>query len=458
MNATSRLLLHFFVMLALVFRLDAQERPNVVLIVVDDLGWYDLASYGSTYYQTPNVDQLAQEGLKYTNAYSACTVCSPTRAAILSGKSPARLHCTDWIEGWKMKDEPLTIPDWTMYLDTAEYTLAEAFLENGYSTGHVGKWHLGEDSIYWPENQGFQVNLGGWSSGSPTTKKGLYNGFFAPFGNPRLPDLPDDEYLTERLSREAVRFISENHPQETGRPFFLNYWMYSVHTPIQAKAEMVKKFELLKDTTNAQQNPTYAAMVAHMDEAVGQVVKALKDQGLYDNTILIFTSDNGGLIGRRDKVTQNGPLRSGKGDMYEGGIRIPLIIRAPDFEAGITDSPSISMDLFPTIASISGLKVPEQVKANFEGRDLTKANQPRDLFWHYPHYHIEGAKPYSAIRSGDWKLIYYYETGSSELFNLQTDLSETTDLSERQPAKKRELLAKLEAWKREVGAQLPTPR
>lgn len=435
------------------------EPPNVVFILVDDLGWKDLGVYGSEYYQTPNIDRLATEGIRYTDAYSACTVCSPTRAAIMTGKYPATINCTDWIEGWKYDDRPLQVPDWTMYMDTAEYTLAEAFRDNGYTTAHIGKWHLGEDSIFWPGNQGFALNIGGWKKGAPNRREGLYNGYFPPFGNPRLKDQPGDEYLTERLADEAVQFIEDSNPSKTGKPFFLNFWSYSVHTPLQAKQDKTRKYESLRDTTLSQHNATYAAMVEHMDDAVGRILQALKDNGVYENTIIVFTSDNGGLVGRwKQKVTNNAPLRNGKGHMYEGGVRVPLIIRIPGSPAETSNAPAISMDFYPTLVKLTGSKVPDQVSASFEGKNLfgDRGNKTRDLFWHYPHYHAEGATPYSAIRSGRWKLIYFYETGTSALYDLEADLSETTDLSQEQAEMKNILLKKLNDWKQEVNAQLPT--
>ncbi|WP_258104096.1 sulfatase [Marinoscillum sp. MHG1-6] len=444
----------------------ATERlPNVVLIVIDDLGWKDIGIYGSDFYQTPNVDALAREGVMFTNGYSACTVCSPTRAAIMTGKYPATIRCTDWIEGWKMKNKPLKVPDWTMYMDTSEFTLARAFKGAGYQTAHIGKWHLGEDSIYWPENQGFDINIGGWSKGSPNTKKGKFNGYFAPFGNPRLEDKPGDEYLTERLTDEAVGFIKNASSSTDGKPFFLNFWTYNVHAPLQAKEEKVAKYDSLQDTSFQQQNPIYAAMVEHMDEAVGRIIQTLKEEGLYDNTIIVFTSDNGGLIGRgKNKVTNNSPLRSGKGDLYEGGVRIPLIIRDPFSGAygQVSETPTISMDLYLTLAKLSGISIPEKIESQLEGIDLSPVltghpTKERDLFWHYPHYHKEGATPYSAIRSGDWKLVYYYETESSALFNLKNDIGETEDVSDANEDVKSLLISKLEKWKDDINAQSPVP-
>lgn len=433
------------------------KQLNVVLILVDDLGWTDPGIYGSDFYRTPHIDKLASEGIRFTNAYAACTVCSPTRAAIMTGKYPATINCTDWIEGHKMEDKPLVIPDWTMYMDTAEYTLSDAFREAGYATAHFGKWHLGEDSLYWPENQGFELNIGGYSKGSPS-RRGDANGYFPPFGNPRLKDLPDDEYLTSRLSQEAVDFI---HTQaQTGRPFFLNFWTYNVHTPLQAMPEKVALYQKLVDSTRNHTNPVYAAMMEHTDEAVGEIIRALKEAGIYEETILVFTSDNGGLVGGNQRVTNNWPLRQGKGTAYEGGVRIPLIMRAPSIPGNVeTAVPSISMDLYPTLMNMVGIKIPEPVSEKLEGEDIL-ANilgdgSGRDLFWHYPHYHTEGATPYSAVRSGHWKLIYFYETYTSELYDLVKDPGEQNDLASVHPEITANLKEKLEVWKKKVGAQLP---
>ena len=439
------------------------EQPNVVFFVVDDLGWKDITCYGSDMYQTPNVDQLAREGVKFTNAYSACTVCSPTRASLMTGKYPAKLHCTDWIEGWKYPHAKLKVPDWTMYLDHNETTLAEAFKNSGYSTGHVGKWHLGEDEKYWPENHGFDVNIGGWKKGAPNRNKKLgAKGYFSPFGNPRLKDHENEEYLTERLADEACGFIDINQK----KPFFLNFWFYNVHTPLQARKEKVEKYKALVDSTKYQKNPTYAAMVEHMDDAVGKVVQKLKDLDLYDNTIIVFTSDNGGLIGRgKRKVTNNYPLRSGKGDVYEGGVRVPLIIKAPGVtKAGsVNTSLAISPDYMPTLVDLAHLNVTNDVKKGFDGVSLlpvlesNEADLERDeIFWHYPHYHIEGATPYSAVRKGDWKWIHLMETNSYELYNLKEDIGEINNLADVKKEIKEDLLKDLEAWKTKLDAQMPT--
>jgi len=441
----------------------AQQKPNVVLIVVDDMGWKDLGVYGSDFHQTSHIDNLATDAVRFSNAYSACTVSSPTRASIMTGKYPAKLHLTDWIEGHKMPKAKLQIPDWTMYLPLEETTLAEVFKSNGYTTAHIGKWHLGENQKYWPENQGFDINIAGCAKGSPTLdkKQGL-NGYFVPYGNPRMKDGPEGEYLTERLTNEACNYIQ----QSQSKPFFLNLWFYNVHTPLQAKQDKIDKYKALVDSTKLHKNPIYAAMVEHVDDAVGKVVAQLKSLGLYDNTIIIFTSDNGGLIGnKKNQVTNNSPLRLGKGERYEGGVRVPLIIKTVKQAAANRqeNTPVMSIDFMPTLIDLAHLTVDKKAKKGIDGVDikpllLSKAGKlnKRILYWHYPHYHTEGATPYSAIRDGDWKLIHTIETNSYELFNLKNDISESKNLFDSEPAISAKLIKELESWKKDMKAQMPT--
>jgi len=440
-----------------------QQKNNVVFIVVDDLGWKDLGVYGSDFHKTPRIDSLANDGVRFTDAYSACTVSSPTRASLMTGKYPAKLHLTDWIEGHKMPNAKLQIPDWTMYLPLEETTLAEVFKKNGYSTAHIGKWHLGEDEIYWPENHGFDINIGGWRKGQPNLNlKSGANGYFAPYGNPRLKDGPDGEYLTERLAREACNYIQ----QSKSKPFFLNLWFYNVHTPLQAKQDKIDKYKALVDSTKQQKNPTYAAAVEHVDEAVGKVIAQLKELGLYDNTIIILTSDNGGLIGnKKNQVANNTPLRLGKGERYEGGVRVPLIVKPTQFVAPdkINHTPVMSIDFMPTLIDMAQLDVDKNVRKGIDGVSIKpilvsgngKLNR-KSLYWHYPHYHTEGATPYSAIRQDDWKLIHTIETNTYELYNLKTDISETKNLIDSVPSIAAKLKKELELWKKKMRAQMPT--
>lgn len=442
-----------------------QQKPNVVMILVDDMGWKDLSVYGSDYYESPQIDAFANDGILFTNAYAACTVSSPTRASLMTGKYPAKLHVTDWIEGHKMPKAKLKVPDWTMYLAHEETTLAEVFKQNGYATAHFGKWHLGEDEKYWPEFQGFDINIAGWSKGQPNLNKKIgTNGYFSPYGNPRLKDGPVGEHLDERLAEEACRFIE----QSKSKPFFLNFWLYDVHTSLQAKQDKIDKYTALLDSTKHQKNPTYAAMVEHVDDAVGTVIAQLKTLGLYDNTIIILTSDNGGLIGnKKNQVTNNAPLRLGKGERYEGGVRVPLIIKNIHQQGAqrVENTPVISIDYMPTIIDMAKLKVDKKVKKGFDGVDIKPLLisekgklKKRSLFWHYPHYHTEGATPYSAVRHGDWKLIHTIETNSYELYNLNTDISESKNLIDSEPTIAAKLKKELETWKKKVGAQMPTVR
>lgn len=437
------------------------RKPNVIVILVDDLGATDLGCYGSDFYQTPHIDQLASEGVRFTDSYSSCTVCSPTRASIMTGKYPARQHLTDWIEGHKYPWAKLKVPNWKMYLDSAEYTMAEAFQDAGYFTAHVGKWHLGEEEKDWPENHGFDINIGGWAKGAPHRNKTKgFNGYFSPYGNPRLNDGQDDEYLTERLTSEVCTLI-----EEKGRePFFINFWLYNVHTPLQACKDKIDKYTALVDSTKHHQNPVYAAMVEHTDEAVGKVIATLKEKGLYKNTIILFSSDNGGLIGRkRHKVTNNYPFRYGKGGMYEGGVRIPTILYTPHQQNNgqTIDEPVIANDYYPTLAELAGISIPKNQKAAMDGQSwLPLLNgaatlQREAIFWHYPHYHQEGAVPYGAIRLGYWKLIENFETGESELYHLMDDVGETKNLIDSNPTKAQQLKDQLNEWRRSVNAQMP---
>jgi len=423
------------------------EKPNIVIFLVDDFGWKDLSCYGSRYYETPVVDKLAQNGVRFTNAYSACTVCSPTRAALMTGKYPARLHLTDWIAGHKKANPILNIPDWTMYLPTEEITIAEILKEHGYRTASIGKWHLGEDSIYWPENQGFDLNVGGYFKGQP-------NSYFSPYKNPRMKDGPEGEYITDRLTEESLGFIRENKE----KPFFLYLPHYAVHTPFQAKKELIEKYKSKTDPDNAKPNPVYAAMVESMDQSMGKILEELAKLKLTSKTYIFFMSDNGGL---RPQATTNYPLREGKGTAYEGGTRTPLIVSGPKIPKGkIVDDPAITMDVVSTILDLVNIS---KQGAGMDGKSLlpaingqkTKADRP--LFWHYPHYHTQGATPYSAVRLNKWKYYLFYEDNHTELYDLEADLSEKNDISAQNPEKMKELNLLLKNWLKEVNAQLPVP-
>ena len=421
------------------------RRPNVLFILIDDMGWADLTCYGSTFYRTPHTDRLASQGMRFTDAYAACPVCSPTRASILTGQYPARLHLTDWITGHKRPKAKLKVPDWTMYLDHEQITLAEMFKPLGYATCSIGKWHLGDEE-YYPETQGFDTNLGGNHRGSPPS-------YFSPYKIPQLPDGPDREYLTDRLTDEAIGWIE----QQGDQPWFLYLPHYAVHTPIQAKKEMTAEYEARIEEDNPQTNAKYAAMVQSVDESVGRLMDTLDRLKLADDTIVFFMSDNGGL----ERVTSNKPLRAGKGTPYEGGVREPLIVRWPGhIEPGTVNREIVtSIDFFPTILDLVG--APEAGRPKVDGLTMapvlagTGHMPERPIYWHYPHYHIDGM--FGSVRDGDWKLIERFETGQRELYNLKDDLSEAHDLAAQQPAQVARLYKLLTDWRQEVGAQMPTP-
>jgi len=438
------------------------------LINIDDLGWRDLGCFGSQYYETPNIDQLASKGMKFTNAYASCAVCSPTRASIMTGRYPARIGVTDWIhhldkEGntaWKEERNPtdyvggkkrqLLCPPNPFWMELDELTIAEVLKSAGYITCHIGKWHLGYEP-WFPDKQGFDINIGGGEIGQPPT-------YFDPYyQNEQRPSIPalskrkKGEYLTDRESDEAVKFLREYGD----RPFFLNMCHYAVHTPLQAKKETVAKYERKKKTN--QTNAVYGAMIESVDQAVGRILATLEELSLTEITLIIFTSDNGGL---QDFATDNAPLRAGKGYPYEGGIRVPLIICWTQIvDAGTKcEVPVTSVDFFPTICEAVGLSLSEERVIDGESlfpllkqTDTLKRNA---IFWHFPHYRGK-IVPYSIIRMGDWKLIRRYEGKSFELFNLKEDLSEKQDISDRMPEKVKELDAELSAWLKHTSAKLP---
>lgn len=432
----------------------AAERrpPNIVLILADDLGWKDVGCFGSRYYETPNVDRLAQAGMRFTAAYAACPVCSPTRASIMTGKYPARLQLTDWIPGeGNSPSHSLRVPEWTKHLGLKEVTLPKALKTAGYVSACIGKWHLGGPA-YYPEHQGFDLNIAGSDTGQPASYFWPYEG-----KSHTVPGLKAGgragEYLTDRLTAEAEAFIE--HSKD--RPFFLYFAHYAVHTPLQAKSSVVEKYRA-KPAPGGQTNAVYAAMIEGVDDSVGRILRKLEAVGLADRTVVVFMSDNGGLW---PQATSNAPLRAGKGYPYEGGIREPLIIKWPgNTKPGSTCvAPVSSIDFFPTFLEIAGVTSQTAV----DGRSLvsllrqTGVPQRDVLYWHYPHYWGGNrVRPFGIVRSGDWKLIEFYEDMRVELFNLSQDLSETRDLAAEEPQKTAELRAKLHNWRQEVGAQMPT--
>ncbi|RZJ72602.1 MAG: DUF4976 domain-containing protein [Flavobacterium sp.] len=426
------------------------SKPNIVIFLIDDLGQQDLSCYGASFYKTPAIDQLASKGVKFSNAYSASTVCSPTRAALMTGKYPARLHITDWITGKKVPFAKLAVPDWTLYLPLEEKTIAESLKEVGYTTWHVGKWHLGGDEKYWPQHQGFDVNIAGNLRGSPL-KNNKYNGYFSPYGLDMMQDGPTGEYLTDRLTDEAVKLIKAHKGDH--QPFFLNLAHYAVHVPIQGKDDKVKKYKTLLTEPDPQKNPVYAAMIESVDESIAKVMKTLKEEKLLDNTLIIFASDNGALA----SISTSKPFREGKGWAYEGGTRTPLMMYwKGKIEGGkVIDEPAITMDIYSTIMEVVGAKEQE----NVDGKSLLPViyenkKYDRPLFWHYPHYHLD--KPHSSVRYHDWKLIQYFEDMHYELYDLKNDIGEIKDLAKQNPKVVSEMGMMLIKWRAQVKAQMPT--
>lgn len=451
------------------------QRPNVLFILADDFGWNDLGCMGSKYYETPNLDNIAENGVKFTNAYATCQVSSPSRASIMTGKYTPRHGITDWIgeksgEDWRtMKRHSKLLPadyKWNLSLD--EYTLAECMKDNGYTTFMAGKWHLGDEGS-WPEDHGFMINKGGCDWGGPK------NGYFSPYGNPRLDDGPDGENLSIRLGMETADFMKEHVKEHSDKPFFIYLSFYAVHGPIQTteknwsyfrnKAEKmgIKENGFEVDRTlpvrQVQDNPVYAGLIKDMDDAIGIVMNELNRLGLDKNTLVIFTSDNGGVTSGDAYSTSLLPLRGGKGRQWEGGIRVPLLMQYPDCNKGsICNVPVIGTDYFPTILDYAGLELhPEQHKDGISILPILKDNvvPKRPLFWHYPHYGNQGGEPSSIIRKDDWKLIYYYETGNCELYNLSIDISESEPLNAQYPQKLSELKNELFKWLDGIDAIKP---
>ncbi len=439
----------------------AAKKPNFIFFLVDDLGWTDLSCFGSTYYETPNIDRLAAKGMKFTNAYAACPVCSPTRASVVTGKYPARLHLTDWITGHVDPTAKLKVPDWTMYLDHSEVTIAEALKPAGYVSASIGKWHLGGEE-YWPDKHGFDVNIAGYHAGQPPS---YYHPYVRPGskGNSHIPTMDageKEQYLTDRLTDEAVKFIDNNKD----KPFFVYMSHYAVHTPIQGKKELVDYYNPKSNPDKLQNNPDYAAMVHSVDDSVGKILNTLDRFGLADDTIIFFMSDNGGLIGEgtHRHVTSNLPLREGKGTPYEGGIREPMIVAWPEMicPGSVCDEVVISNDFYPTILEMAGIS--GSPNGGIDGLSLvpllkrTGRLDREAVFWHYPHYHPLGSTPFGAVRKGDFKLIEFYEDWRCELYNLRLDIGEQQNLAGKYPERVKELRTLLDGWRKSVGAQMPT--
>ncbi len=458
-----------------------EDSLNLLLILMDDMGWRDLSCSGSSFYETPRIDKLASEGMVFTDAYAACPVCSPTRASIMTGKYPARLGVTDWIDHGSFhpcRGRLIDAP-YVKQLPLEESSLAKALKAGGYKTWHVGKWHLGLEP-FWPGRHGFDVNIGGCQHGHPPA------GYFAPWRIPTLPEGRPGEYLTDRLTDEAISLIKGSE----GAPFFLNLWHYAVHTPIQAPAGLVEKYKekakaMGLDTAKAfedggpfptegkrgqrlrrrliQSDPAYAAMLENLDWNIGRLLDAIKDCGLEEDTAVFFTSDNGGLATAEGSPTCNAPLSDGKGWMHEGGTREPFIAKVPGVAkpGSKCQVPITSPDLFPTLLELAGLPLlPEQHRDGTSILPLLKGEARLDreaIYWHYPHYGNQGGTPGSSIRLGDWKLIEFFEDGRLELYNLRDDISEARNLAGAQPGLAAELRSKLEGWRKELSALIPEP-
>lgn len=457
--------------LCLTYTLGSAKQPNVVLILVDDMGLHDLSIEGSTFYRSPNIDKLARTGMRFTQGYATCRVCSPSRASIQLGKFTARHGITQWIGArsgmeWK-RDDPLLPADYVRELPHEDISLAETLQQAGYTTFFAGKWHLGGEGSL-PTDHGFDFNVGGHHRGSPP------GGFFSPYKNPQMENGSPGESLTLRLADETAGFIK----QHQNEPFFAMLSFYSVHAPVQTTKELWTKYQQaapkLPDTMSrfkidrtlpvrqVQDHPVYAGMVETTDTAVGQVLNTLDECGLTQSTIVIFTSDNGGVSSGDAYATSNLPLRGGKGRQWEGGIREPYYIRYPvKTKPGSTcDTPVTGADFYPTLLELCGLPLnPAQhvdgvsLVPLFTGDEI----DPRPLYWHYPHYDNQGGEPSSLFREGDWKLIHYYEDGRNELYQLDQDPTEQSDLSRTHPARTKRMAAQLDRWLHSVGAKFPEP-
>lgn len=434
-------------------------RPNFVFLLVDDLGWGDFGCYGAEFYETPNIDQLARQGMRFDQGYAACTVCSPSRAAILAGCYPARLHLTDWIAGHKKPWAKLAVPNWTMKIEHQRMLLPEALKEAGYDTIFIGKWHLmpigmPDFAQHYPTDHGFDVNIAGREWGQP---KGPGR-YFSPFGMPNLDDGKPGDFLTDKLTDAAIEFLNS---RDKSKPFLLYMSYYTLHSPLMAPEILIDKYsDKQKDFDNRKHeflDPRRAGMVECLDVSIGRILDRLEQLGLADNTVVILTGDNGG-----DHDETTGGLRDYKAFSHEGGVRVPLVVRWPGKSKpdSVCHVPVIGTDFYPTLLEMAGLPLrPDEHKDGVSLAPLlsgqSKQLERDKLFWHYPHYHR--TDPYGAIRSGDWKLIEFYEDGRLELFNLANDPCETQDLAKQQPQLAQELLKELQAWRGSVDAQMMTP-
>ena len=472
-----KLLSHFLCgvlsVLPAMVRAEVPAKPNILFILVDDYGIKDVGIEGSSFYETPNIDQLARSGMRFTQGYSACSVCSPSRASILLGQYPTRHGITDWIGEdtgkifAQQRRTKLLVPDYVHNLPATGTTLAEVLKRGGYTTFFAGKWHLGSKGA-WPEDRGFDINQGGWDAGSPT------GGYFAPWENPKLPSGPKGQSLTQRLADETIAFIQ----QHTNQPFLAYLAFYDVHGPIQTTKPLWEKYRAKAsnemqpggrfklDRTlpvrQVQDNPIYAGLIENMDNAVGRVLQKLDELGLASNTIVVLTGDNGGVSSGDSYSSSELPYRGGKGRQWEGGIRVPLYIKAPGItKPGSTcDTPVSGIDFYPTLLQLAG--VTAQPNQPIDGVSLMpllagKRIAARPLFWHYPHYGNQGGEPSSIIRQGDWKLIHYWEDGRNELYQLATDIGEQHNLTAKEVERTAQLWSELQLWLKETSAKIPQP-
>lgn len=451
-------------------------KPNVVFILADDLGYTDLSCMGSKFYETPNIDKIAEQGVMFTNGYANCRVCSPSRASIMTGKFTARHDITVHIgspsgEAWRARKRfsKMLPAEYKHNLPHEYVTMPEAMREAGYKTFFAGKWHLGGKGS-WPEDHGFDINVGGWDSGGPS------GGYFSPWKNPNLENQEDGENLSMRLAKETAKFIQENDPKKTGKPFFAYLSFYAVHSPIQTTEEKWNKYRAKADQMGiaesgyymgkympirkVQDNPIYAGLVEQMDDAVGEVLNILDELGLAENTIVVFTGDNGGVAAGDNFSTSNLPLRAGKGYQFEGGIREPYFLKVPGLsKAGEKiDYPVTGTDFYPTLLELAGAELrPGEHNDGISLVPLLKGKSlaERPLIWHFPHYGNQGGEPSSMIRRGDWKLIHYYEDDTKVLYNLAEDIGETTDLAGKYPEKVERMGKELFEYLNEVGAKFP---
>lgn len=449
------------------------SQPNFLFILVDDLGLKDIGIEGSTFYETPNIDALAASGMRFENGYAACQVCSPSRASIMLGQSPPRHGITQWIgdrSGMASnRGDPVMPAEYVWNLPAGDTTLAEAFKAGGYTTFFAGKWHLGDEGS-WPEDHGFDINKGGWSKGSPD------GGYFAPWKNPRLESGPNGESLTLRLAKETAEFIEGSQSE----PFLAFLSFYGVHGPVQTTEALVTKYKakakrmgLVENdkrfkfdrrlaVRQVQDHPIYAGMMETLDDAVGIVLDTLRETGLDRNTVVIFTSDNGGVSSGDAYSTSLLPLRGGKGRQWEGGIREPYYIRAPGITpaGATTQTLATGMDFYPTMLDIAGLPMlPQQHVDGVSLLPVLKGGTiaDRELYWHYPHYGNQGGEPSSMVRSQDWKLIFYHEDQRYELYNLADDIGEQHDIAQQYPEVVDDLKKKLSEWLADTGAVMPSP-